>query len=40
MKKIYCVIFDKYNKLKNRKIYIFEKTVVLSIICSKFKNKD
>ena len=36
MKKIYCVILGKYRKLKNAKVsYMFEKTLVLSIICSK-----
>ena len=40
MKKIYCVICGKYKKFKNPKIsYIFEKTLVLSIICSKFVNE-
>ena len=36
---VYCIICGKYRKLKNPTIYIFEKTV-LSIICSKCKNKD
>ena len=41
MKKICCVIFGKYRKLKNPKIsHIFEKTLVLSIICSKCENED
>ena len=41
MKKIYCVICGKYRKFKNLKIsYIFEKTLVLSIICSKCENED
>ena len=41
MKKIYCVICGKYRKFKNPKIsYIFEKTLVLTIICSKYENKD
>ena len=41
MKKINCVIFDKCRNFKNPKIsYIFEKTLVLSIICSKFGNDD
>ena len=41
MKKIYCVVFGKYKKVKNPKIsYIFEKTLVLSIICSKCGSKD
>ena len=39
--KICCVICDKYRKFKNPKIlYVFEKTLVLSIICSKCKNDD
>ena len=41
MKKLYCVICGKYRKIKKPKIsYIFEKTLVLSIICSKSKNED
>ena len=41
MKKLYCVIFGKYRKLAKPKIlYLFEKTLVLSIICSKCKNED
>ena len=41
MKKLYCVICGKYRKIKKPKIsYIFEKTLVLSIICSKGKNED
>ena len=41
MKKIYCVVCDKCNKFKNPKIwYIFEKILVLSIICGKRDNKD
>ena len=41
MKKIYCVICDKYRKFKNLKIsYIFEKRLALSIICSKCENED
>ena len=40
-KKIYCIILGKYKKLKNLKILnIFEKTSVLSIICSKCDNKN
>ena len=40
-KKIYCIMFGKYEKLKNLKILnICEKTSVLSIICSKCDNKD
>ena len=38
-KRMCCVIWDKYRKLKKPKIsYIFEKTFVLSI--SKCKNED
>ena len=40
MKKLYCVIFGYYRKSKNLRIYIFEKRLVLSIICSKCENED
>ena len=41
MKQIYCVICGKYRKFRKPKIsYIFEKTLVLSIICGKCKNED
>ena len=42
MKKIYCLIFDKYRKFQNSKIYIYilEKTLVLCIIFNKFENED
>ena len=41
MKKLYCVICGKYRKFKKPKIsYFLEKMLVLSIICSKCKNKD
>ena len=41
MEKIYCVICGKYKKVEKSKIsYILEKTLVLSIICSKYKNED
>ena len=41
MKTLHCVIFGKYRRTKNPKIsYISEKTLVLSIICSKCENKD
>ena len=41
MKKLYCVICGKYRKFENPKIsYIVEKTLVLSIISSKCKNKN
>ena len=40
MKKIYCVIFEKHRKFKILKIsYILDKTIVLSIICSKCENE-
>ena len=41
MKKLDCVICRKYIKLEKPKIsYLLEKTLVLSIICSKCKNED
>ena len=41
MKNLYCVICGKYRKLGKPKIsYLLEKTLVLSIIYSKCKNKD
>ena len=41
MKILYCVICCKYRKFKNPKLsYIFEKSLVLSIIYSKCKNED
>ena len=41
MKEIYCVICGKYRKLKNPKVsQIFEKTLVLYIICSKREIED
>ena len=41
MKKLYCVICGKYRKFKNPKVaYIFEETLVFSIISSKCENKD
>ena len=41
MKKIYCAGCGKYKKFKNIEVsYIFEKTSVLSIICSKCGSKD
>ena len=40
MKKMYCIVCGAYRKFKNSKIsYIFEKTVVLYIICSKWENE-
>ena len=41
MKKVCCVICGQYRKFKNPKIsYIFEKTLVFSIIYSKYENED
>ena len=41
VKKLYCVICDKYRKFQEPKIsYILEKTLVLSIIFSKCKNEE
>ena len=41
MKKLYCVICGKHRKFEKPKIsYIFEKTLVLSIICSECENED
>ena len=41
MKKLCCVICGKYKKFNNPKIsYIFEKTLVFSIIYSKCENED
>ena len=41
MKTICCVICSKYRKFEKSKVSCFlEKTLVLSIICSKCKNKD
>ena len=41
MKKLYCVICGKYRKFEKPKIsHLLEKTLVLSIICSKCKNED
>ena len=41
MKKSHYIICSKYGKFKNTKIsYIFEKTLILSIICNKCGNKD
>ena len=38
---LHCVICGKYRKFEKHKIsYLLEKTLVLSIICSKFKNED
>ena len=41
MKKLYCVICGKYRKSEKPKIsHLLQKTLVLSIICSKCKNED
>ena len=41
IKKIYCIICGKNKKFKNLKIsYIFEKTLVVSIIYNKCGNED
>ena len=41
MGKLYCVICGKYRKLEKPKIsYLLEKTLVLSIICSKCKREN
>ena len=41
MKDFYCIICGKYRKLEKSKISdILQKTLVLSIICSKCKNED
>ena len=39
MKYLYCVISGKYRKLKNL-TFAKEKTLVLSIICSKCRNEE
>ena len=40
MKKLYYVVYGKYRKFEKPKIsYLLEKTLVLSIICSKCKNE-
>ena len=41
MKKLYCIISSKLRKFEKPKIsYLFEKTLVLCIICIKRKNED
>ena len=41
MKNLYHVICGKYRKFAKPKIsYILEKALVISIICSKWKNED
>ena len=40
-RKIYCIKFNKYRKLKNSiKSYTSDKTLVLFIICGKYSSKD
>ena len=40
MKKLYFVIWGKYKKFEKYKIYVLEKTLVISVICSKCKDED
>ena len=41
MKKLYCAICSRYRKFEKPKIsYLLEKTLFLSIICSKCKNEE
>ena len=41
MSKLYCIIYGKYRKFEKPKIsYLLEKTIVASVICSKWKNED
>ena len=41
MEQLSCLICDKYRKFEKPNIsYLLEKTLVLSIICSKRKSKD
>ena len=41
MKKLYCVTCGKYRAFEKPEIsYLLEKTLVLSVICSKCKNED
>ena len=41
MKKLHCVICNKYRKFEKPKIsYLLEKTLALSVICSKCKIED
>ena len=41
MKKLYCGVCGKYRKSEKTKTsYLLQKTLVISIICSKCKNKD
>ena len=41
MKKLNCIICSKYRKLEKCKIlYLFERKLVLSMICRKCKSED
>ena len=41
MKKLDCIICGKYKEFEKPKTsYLLEKTLVISIICSKCKNED
>ena len=41
MGKTYCIKCNKYRKFKNSKhSFVFDKTLVLSIICNKLDSKD
>ena len=41
MKKLHCIICGKHRKYEKPKIqYLLEKTLILSIICSKCRNQD
>ena len=41
MKKLYCILCGKYRKSEKAKMsYLLEKTLLLSIICSKCENED
>ena len=41
MKKLYCAVCGRYRKFEKPKVlYILEKILILSVICSKCKNED
>ena len=41
MKKLYCIICGKYRTFeKPKRLHLFEKTLIFSIISSKRKNED
>ena len=41
MKIIYCIKCNNYREFKNPKIpYVFDKTLLLSIICGKYGSND